>query len=623
MLHRIFLSAWLLCFAVSFAHGQEGRRPNVLIITVDDMSADSLGAFGCKLDDTSPNVDAFARAALRFNHAHVQVGNCMPGRNIMWSGMFSHANGVEGFVQNPDADYPVLCDLAQQAGYFAAIRGKASHSTPYHPYGWDAVLDADSNGKKFHTKNAKGYGESTRNGIAMAKDAGKPFCLLVNISDPHKPFYAQAKNGETIDDEHVPTRVFSGDEVPVPGFLPDDKVIRKELAHYYSSVRRADDCFGEVIKAVDESGQADNTFVLFFSDHGMPLPFAKTQLYHHSTHTPMIVRWPSVTKPGSIDNKHMVSAVDLIPTLMDVMQHEHPTPARLHGRSFAPVIRGEEQDDRDFVILQYNENSGRARHPMRGIQTREHLYLYNPWSNGERKFATATTGTMTYRQMVKRADKEAGVAARLQLFDHRVLEELYDVRNDADCLTNLVADTDQRSTVIAMRQQLAQSLKAMGDPVAPLVAAFEDDALREKYMAAEDERSKRARENRQKKASPKGAGQNKKTGRRPLRDAISFDLPRSISAGGECRVLIRHKIPKELNEQKVQVTLKKLPSGAEKSAKEQRIERKVISVAGDGQVSVSFRIPETLVGNVRFAAFVGESYTDNLAHIQSKTIAVK
>ena len=151
------------------AFAADQPQPNLLIITVDDMSADSLGSFGCELADTSPNIDAFARQALRFNRAHVQVGNCMPGRNIMWSGMFAHATGVEGFVQNPSADYPVLCDLAKEAGYFAAIRGKVSHSTPYTPYAWDAVLDTSADGKKFHVKDAKGYGDSTRRGIEDRK----------------------------------------------------------------------------------------------------------------------------------------------------------------------------------------------------------------------------------------------------------------------------------------------------------------------------------------------------------------------------------------------------------------------------------------------------------------------
>ena len=122
-------------------HLKANDKPNLLIITVDDMSADSLGAYGCPLEGTSPTIDAFSKEALRFKHAHVQVGNCMPGRNIMWSGMFSHVNGVEGFAQNKEADYPVLCDLAKDAGYFTGIRGKVAHSPPFTPYAWDAVLD--------------------------------------------------------------------------------------------------------------------------------------------------------------------------------------------------------------------------------------------------------------------------------------------------------------------------------------------------------------------------------------------------------------------------------------------------------------------------------------------------
>jgi N-sulfoglucosamine sulfohydrolase len=464
-------------------------RPNVLIVTVDDMSADSLGVFGCKLADTSPHIDAFARQALRFKHAHSLVGNCMPGRNIMWSGLYSHTNGVEGFQQNRHPDYPVLCDLAKDAGYFAAIRGKASHSTPYFPYAWDANLDTSANGKKYHSKDVASYGESTRRGIALAQEAGKPFCLMINISDPHKPFYAEGKGGVTVADPHVPSRVFTASEVPVPGFLPSDEVIKKELAHYYSSVRRADDCFGEVMTALDESGQADKTFVMFLSDHGMPLPFAKTQLYHHSTRTPLIIRWPGITPDNTIDEHHMVSAIDFLPTLLEVMQHQHPTPERLPGRSFIALLRGETQQDRDHVVMQYNENSGGNRHPMRGIQTREYLYLYNPWSDGKRKFASATTGTSTYRQMVKRAANETDVATRLALFDHRVVEELYDVQNDPDCLANLIGHPARAATLEQLRTKLTQTLTKLEDPVAPLLQSIDDQQLRHSFMAKEDQRT--------------------------------------------------------------------------------------------------------------------------------------
>ena len=489
---RFLFACGLVALAIAQTQELAAARPNVLLITVDDMSADSLGAYGCQLPETSPAIDAFAKQALRFQHAHVLVGNCMPGRNIMWSGLYSHINGVEGFVQNRNADYPVLCDLAQQAGYFAAIRGKVPHSTPYSPYAWDAVLDEDELGRKYHIKDAAGYGDATRQGIQLAEAAGKPFCLMVNISDPHKPFYAEGKKGETIPDPHVPSRVFTADEVPVPGFLPDDDVIRKELGHYYSSVRRADDCFAAIMSALDASGKADNTFVMFLSDHGMPLPFAKTQLYRHSTRTPLMVRWPGVTQADTRDDQHIVSAIDFVPTLLDVMQHEHPTHERLHGRSFLPLLQGESQADRDSVVLQYNENSGRNRHPMRGITTKTRLYLYNAWSNGERKFATATAGTSTYRQMVKRAENESDIAARVQLLDHRVLEEFYDIDQDPDCLVNLIDGEKHAGEIKAMRQQLAAALAAMKDPIAPLVANVQDHELREAYMQAEDERTLRA-----------------------------------------------------------------------------------------------------------------------------------
>ena len=62
----------------------DGARPNLLLITVDDMSCDSVGVFGCKLKGTTPHIDKLARESLRFGHAHVQVGNCYPSRNVMF-----------------------------------------------------------------------------------------------------------------------------------------------------------------------------------------------------------------------------------------------------------------------------------------------------------------------------------------------------------------------------------------------------------------------------------------------------------------------------------------------------------------------------------------------------------
>ena len=498
------LALVLLSWTFDNPSASAADRLNLLIITVDDMSADSIGAFGCKLPGTTPNIDRLAAAGLRLTRAHVQVGNCMPSRNVMWSGRYPHNNGVEGFYQVPDAAYPHLVDLMKNAGYFTAIRHKVSHSTPYHPYPWDLVLDTLPDGSKAHVKDAASYGVSTTRGIEAARAAGKPFCLLINIADPHKPFYAQGRGGVTIADPHTPSRVFTPDEPPTPGFLFEDPVTSKELAHYYSSVRRADDGVGHVLRALDASGRADDTLVMCLSDHGMALPFAKTQLYHHSTHTPLIVRWPGVTKAGGVDDEHIVSAVDFLPTLLDAIEVAHPK--GFDGRSFAPVLAGKKQDGRDLVVKEYNENAGGSRDPMRAVQTRRFLYLFNPWSNGERVFATATTGTPTYRRMAELAETDERIAARHDLYRHRVPEELYDVENDPDCLVNLVDAAAHQQELARLQAALEAWMVKTGDDMLETYRNRDDPKAREAYVRQKELESQQRR---QRRAKPKNKTKSK------------------------------------------------------------------------------------------------------------------
>jgi len=472
----------------------QAKPVNILMITVDDMSADSIGAFGSKLPGTTPNIDRLAKQGLRFAHAHMTVGNCMPGRNVLFSGLISHNNKVEGFYQVKNPGWPHMVDLMKEAGYFTGIRGKVTHSTPYLPYAWDANLDTLPDGSKGHYKDAKSFGVSTTDGIRRAKAAGKPFCLVVNVSDPHKPFWSKVKGGGK--DPHVPSRIFKADEVPIPGFLFDDPEVREELALYYSSVRRADDCVGKILEALDKSGEAENTIVVFLSDHGMPLPFAKTQVYHHSTHSPWIVRWPGVAKVGAIDKRHMVSAVDMLPTLLDVAGAKHPT--RLDGRSFLPLIKGQKQKGWEHVIKEYNENSGSSRDPMRAIQSKKYLYIFNPWSNGERVFATATTGTVTYRRMAALAKTDSHLSKRLAMYKYRVPEELYDVGTDPDCLNNLIGSEKHQVALGRLRKHLEQWMVRTKDPLLETFRRRDEAGFRESVIQAQEHEAMARRAKRRK-----------------------------------------------------------------------------------------------------------------------------
>lgn len=616
--------AVLMMWAACCTNASALDRPNLLLITVDDMSCDSIGAFGCKLPDTSPNIDRFAERSLRFWYAHTQVGNCMPGRNVMFSGRYPHNNGVEGFYQVKN-EFPVMADLMQGAGYYTAIRGKVGHSTPYTPYpAWDVVLDEVTPGA--HPKNAQSFYNSTKIGIDGAKKAGKPFWLLINISDPHKPFYATGKTGETIPDSNVPSRVFTADEVPVSGFLPDHPDVRRELAQYYSSVRRADDCFAATMKALDESGLADNTVIMFLSDHGMPLPFAKTAAYHHSTRTPWIVNYPGVTQPNSTDKEHMISAVDLLPTALDIVGIKHP--AGLDGRSFLPLIYGKKQSGRDFVVKEYNENSGGGRHPIRAIQTKTGVYLWNPWSDGERVFKTATSGTMSYRAMKALAPNDPEVAARLDLFDYRVREEYYDTGSDPDALTNLVNDPGYRAEVDRLRSELLAWMERTNDHAIASFKDRHDEAAIQNYMTRIEEESaarrkaKLAKQRAQQsnRNNRNRAANNKNAPRRQSKTnlkLITVAAPKTATAGQSITLTIAHVLPAQMGTQKVHVTLKA-------GSASRRIERQILEITGTGELKVTFKIPANLSGDqIAFAAFVGADYPQSVQHINLKPMKVK
>jgi N-sulfoglucosamine sulfohydrolase len=216
----------------------------------------------------------------------------------------------------------------------------------------------------------------------------------------------------------------------------------------------------------------------------MPLPFAKTQLYHHSTHTPWIVKWPGTIQPGSSDGEHMISAVDMLPTLLDIAGIPHPP--GFDGKSFVPLMKGEKQTGRDMVVKEYNENSGGSRDPMRAIQTKQFLYIYNPWSSGRRIMQTATTGTPTYRRLRDLANQDPQLAARHKLYQYRVVEELYDVEHDPDCLHNLIADPKFAS----QRDELCTALDAWmvktRDPMLEVFRERDDAAFREAYVVSQE-----------------------------------------------------------------------------------------------------------------------------------------
>jgi len=465
------------------------ERTNVLLFTADDMNGDSVGAFGCDVPGTTPNIDRLAGQGMRFERAHVTIAVCQPCRNVLQSGLYPHHNLGEGFHNIRKADAPTLLETLQGAGYRCGILGKVGHSTPKPGLAWHMAHDAGELGAG---RDPKAYGRFTREFIEAADAAGQPFFLMANSHDPHRPFAgSDQEKGRFKKPPTPPSRWFKPDEVKVPGFLPDLPPVRLEIAEYYSSVRRCDDTVGEVLAALDAAGHAGDTLVIFLSDHGMALPFAKTNCYLHSTRTPCIVRWPGRVRPGSVEREHFISGIDVFPTILDACGL--PVPEGLDGFSFLPLLRGKKQEGREMVFTQFHETAGRKRYPMRAVHDGRFGYIFNAWADGKRVFRNESQSGRTMKAMREAAKEGSQIAARVDLFLHRVVEELYDFDADPDARTNLIDDPTYAKDADRLRQAMEQWMVRTEDPALEAFRRRGDPQALATFMEQQVARSSRLR----------------------------------------------------------------------------------------------------------------------------------
>jgi N-sulfoglucosamine sulfohydrolase len=457
---RVLASAALLLTAGVVSAAAGDAPLNVLLLTADDLHCESVGAFGGTIADLTPHLDRLASEGMCFYQAHVNVAICQPSRGVLATGRYGHRSGIMGFMHT-ERDIPTVMETLRQHGYLTGILGKVEHSTPKANYQWDFVQDQQDLGAG---RDPSLYYRYCKEFLDRCRRERKPFYFMVNSHDPHRPFHTA---GSPIPGAVEPSRTYKPKDVPVPGFLPDLPGVRQELSRYLNSVRRCDDTFGKVLQALKESGLEDQTLVMFLSDNGIAVPFAKCNTYFASTHTPWIVRWPGVTKPGSVDRKHLISGIDFFPTVLDALQI--PIPEGLDGVSFVPLLRGQSQAGRQQVFTQIDKKNGGESVPMRCVQNARFGYIFNAWSDGRREYHNNNEG-LTMRAMNQAAKTDPFIASRVKMFRYRVPEELYDLQNDPDCLKNLIDQPSSKAELRKMREELHQWMKRTGDPALP---AFE------------------------------------------------------------------------------------------------------------------------------------------------------
>ena len=240
-------------------------KPNILLITVDDMNNTSAGVMGCNTPDITPNIDGLAREGMMFKNAHVCVAVCQPSRQTMMTGCYPHNINAPGFDPIGE-DVTTLQEILKDNGYHLGIIGKLDHLAPMEKFCWDyakKMFDEEN----FYGRSPELYYKSTKEYIQEADTSNKPFFLMANSHDPHRPFAGSENESKWLGTNIEASRTITEDEVEVPGFLPDIEDVRKEVAQYYTSVHRCDQTVGAVLKALKESGHEEDTLVMFLSDN--------------------------------------------------------------------------------------------------------------------------------------------------------------------------------------------------------------------------------------------------------------------------------------------------------------------------------------------------------------------
>lgn len=438
-------------------------RPNILFAIADDWSAGHAGAYGCSWVNT-PAFDRVSREGVLFRNAFTSNPKCSPCRASILTGRntWQLEEATNHFGLFP-AKWPVYPDLLESAGYHVGFTCKgwgpgdfqaggflrnpagpnfSQHKTnPPHAF----MSDVD------YFRNFQAFLETRRD--------GQPFYFWYGPIEPHRPY----EDGAGLRAGRDPK------SVDVPAYLPDDPTVRSDLLDYALEVEWFDQHLGRMIDHLESIGELENTIILVTSDHGMPFPRVKGQIYEHGFHLPLAVRWGAKAPPGRVVDA-FVNVRDFAPTFLQAAGL--PVPATVTGHSFLGLITGAPPSPNDpprdrMLVGKERHDLGRpldVGYPVRAIRSPEFLYVHNyepdrwPAGNPETSYPNVDNSP-TKTLITSRFDQFYRLC-----FGKRPREELYRVADDPACVNNLASDPKHRAIKEQLRDEMESLLRDEGDP---------------------------------------------------------------------------------------------------------------------------------------------------------------
>ncbi len=504
----------LLALLTSFARAADAPRWNILFVFADDWGRYASCYKGLDgrptINDVvqTPNVDGVAREGVVFRNAFVNAPSCTPCRSSLLTGRYFF-NCNRGAILNGavwDDSIPTYPLMLRDSGY--------SIGKSYKVWSPGSPADAPFGGQKYAYEKAGRAPNNFSEEVTARVGKGMPLAkardeILAQVRGNFDDFLAAREKGKPwhyffgTTTTHRTWIKGSGKKLwgiepdslkgKMPKFLPDVPEVREDVADYLGECQAVDAYVGELLKRLEETGEAERTLVVLSGDHGMPgVPFGKCNLYDHGTSVALVMRVPGRKDARIIDD--LVRLPDLAPTFMEIAGVKPPDD--LYGRSLLPLLRsgksGMNDAAHDWVITGRERHVGNAREgslpfPMRALRTPDYVYIRNfepdRWPMGSPKVVTGTetpefealqNSTYTAFADMDASPTKAWVVTHRNepewqkyfemAFGKRAAEELYDVRKDPDMVNNLAGNTDFAKTKEKYAKRLMDELTRAKDP---------------------------------------------------------------------------------------------------------------------------------------------------------------
>jgi arylsulfatase A-like enzyme len=391
-----------------------------------------LGCYGVP-NVPSPRLDAFAEEGVRFEHNYATAPYCSPSRGSIISGQYPHVNGLLGLC-NLGWEWPpenhTLAKVLGAAGYETILFGLQHETRPEQldRLGFQDVRAPEGSRRACDVVPLV---EAFLGERGAASD--KPFYARVGCFEVHRPF-----------DAYTPEDPAA---VSLPQRVADTPDAREDVAMYDGAIREMDTQVGRILDALDAAGLREDTLVVFTTDHGSPMPWAKATLYDAGIHTALLIRWPGRLPEGHVVPE-LISNVDLFTSLLDAAGVD--APPNIQGRSFLPLLTGGHYAPRDYIFAEKNTT---AIDVKRCIRTERFKYIRNYHRGPELMLPTDIESSLTRRDMGN---------------DHlrpRAEVELYDLAADPNETNNLASDPEYADLEAALAARLRRIQEATDDPI--------------------------------------------------------------------------------------------------------------------------------------------------------------